>query len=58
MSEAERTNAYNPKDYHDEFDVVGKEGRGHQEMEHESDAFTKWIQSPKARNIERNLGID
>lgn len=58
MSEAERTESLNPKDYHDEFDVVGREGRGHQAMEHESDGLTKWIESPKARAINRNLGFD
>lgn len=58
MSEAERTEVYNPKDYTDEYDVVGKEGRGHQAMEHESDFLTRFISSPKARAINRNLGYD
>lgn len=44
--------------YNDEWGGVGKEGRGHEPMEHESDGLSKWWASPKARAIERNLGFD
>jgi hypothetical protein len=58
MSDSERSEYYNPRDYHDEFDGVGQEGRGHQAMEHESDWLSRFVESPKARAINRNLGYD
>jgi hypothetical protein len=42
----------------DEWEFVGSEGRGGMQREKESDGLTKWISSPKARSIERNLGYD
>ena len=42
----------------DEWDFVGSEGRGDLPRDKESDGLTKWISSPKARSIERNLGVD
>lgn len=42
-----------------EWEFVGKEGRGDQPREVDPDPwFKKYIQSPKARSIERNLGVD
>lgn len=56
----------NPRDMDDssdddeaQWDFVGKEGRGDQAREVDPDPwFKKYIQSPKARSIERNLGVD
>lgn len=53
------------RDYFDESDVgvdewsqAGDEARGDQAKEHESDGLTKYMSSPKAQAIERNLGYD
>lgn len=63
----ETTKMFTPKsrDYFDETEVgedqwsqAGKEGRGDRAKDHESDALTGLISSPKARGIERNLGVD
>ena len=48
----------NGGEYVDPWRFVGKEGRADEQMEHESDGLTKYMSSPKARAIERNLGID
>ena len=42
----------------DEWEFVGKEARGDRPLEKEPDPIKRLIMSPKARNIERNLGID
>ncbi|RMG37357.1 MAG: hypothetical protein D6725_08995 [Planctomycetota bacterium] len=42
----------------DGWSFVGKEARGNQPIEHENDPFKRYLMSPKARSIERNLGID
>jgi hypothetical protein len=42
----------------DEWAQAGEEGRGDQSREHESDGLTKYMSSPKAQSIERNLGFD
>lgn len=42
----------------DEWGYVGDEARAGDIREKETDGLTKWVQSPKARDIERNLGID
>ncbi len=42
----------------DQWSIVGKEGRGDRAPEREADPFKKWLQSPKAASIERNLGIE
>lgn len=42
----------------DEWEFVGTEGRNGMQREKESDGLTKWLSSPKARSIERNLGYD
>lgn len=42
----------------DAWSQVGVEARGHQPFEHESDGLTNLVSSPKARRINRNLGID
>ncbi len=55
---ADPINDPNSADYHDEWETVGSEGRGEQSYEKESDGLTKWISSPKARSIERNLGVE
>jgi hypothetical protein len=55
---ADPINDPNSKDYQDEWSTVGSEGRGDQSFDKESDALTKWISSPKARAIERNLGVE
>lgn len=53
------------RDYFDESDVgvdewaqAGEEGRGDQAKEHESDGLTRYMSSPKAQAINRNLGYD
>jgi hypothetical protein len=38
------------------WDVVNKEGRGHQPMTDEGDPLNKWLRSEKATEIERSLG--
>jgi hypothetical protein len=38
--------------------AVGREARGHLPPDHESDGLSKYIASPKARAIERSLGVD
>jgi hypothetical protein len=51
---------WNPNrgDYRDEFDIQ-QEARGGEAMDHEDlDGADRWILSPKARAINRNLGID
>ena len=57
----------NPFDYRDasddpgsEWDFVGSEGRAEQQREFEPDDqwFKKYLMSPRARSIERNLGFD
>ena len=40
-----------------QWDSVGVEARGGQALEYENDPSRKWLMSPKARSIERNLGI-
>jgi hypothetical protein len=51
---------YNPNrgEYHDEGDLVGKEGRGDQEIDQAPDKMGSWLYSPKARAISRNLGVE
>ncbi|MGQ0637292.1 MAG: hypothetical protein ACT4QC_22010 [Planctomycetaceae bacterium] len=44
--------------YNDEWTGVGREGRAHMPLEHESDALTPLLESPKARAINRSLGYD
>lgn len=44
--------------YRDDYDFVGEEGRGDRPREKESDGLSKWIESPQARSINRNLGIE
>jgi hypothetical protein len=57
----------NPNDYKDpgddpgsEWDFVGDEGRSDQEREFEASDqwFKKYLMSPRARSIERNLGFE
>ncbi len=55
----------NPTDYRDSTDEindqwssVGREGRGDRPLEQESDPLKAWLMSSKARNIERNLGVE
>lgn len=45
-------------DYHDEYKVAGDEGRADVPRVKETDSLTPWMQSPEARAIEHNLGID
>jgi hypothetical protein len=40
-----------------EWDQVGIEGRGDRPMESSNDPFRKYLSTPKAREIERNLGF-
>ena len=42
----------------DPWAFVRKDGRGHRPLENENDPLKKYMMSPKARNIERNLGIE
>lgn len=53
-----RDDANSDGDYVDNFSYVGREGRGDTPMEHQSDRLTNFWTSPKARAIERNVGID
>lgn len=46
----------NSKDFGDEWGGVGKEARGATAREKEWDGLTKYMMSPKAMSIERNLG--
>ncbi len=46
------------QDKDDQWALVGKEGRGDRPIENENDPLKKWLMSPKARNIERNLGVE
>lgn len=46
------------KEYHDDWKIVGEEGRGELPREKETDKLTPLLQSPKARSIEKNLGFD
>ena len=48
----------NRGEYHDEYDIAGKEGRYGGEMEKEPDGLGKWLYSPKARAIDRHLGVE
>jgi len=48
----------NRGEYHDEGDLVGKEGRGDQSIEPAPDKLGSWLYSPKARAINRNLGVE
>ena len=42
-----------------EWEFVGEEGRRGQEREVDPDPwYKKWLQSDKAREIEKNLGVD
>lgn len=45
--------------FNDDYSVVRKEGRSGEQMDHEdTDGMDKWLYSPKARAINRNLGVD
>jgi hypothetical protein len=48
----------NRGEYHDESDLVGKVGRGDQQLEKPPDSMGNWMYSPKARAIQRNLGVE
>jgi len=39
-----------------EWDFVGKEGRGNRPLDKQNDPFRNLLTSPKAREIEENLG--
>ena len=51
---------FNPNrgEYHDESDIVAREGRGDQPKETAPDNMGSWLYSPKARSIFRNLGTE
>jgi hypothetical protein len=53
-----RDDANSSGDYVDNFSFVGREGRGHEAKDHQSDGWTNFLSSPKARAIENNLGVD
>ena len=48
----------NRGEYHDENDLVGKVGRGDQQLEKPPDGLGSWMYSPKARAIQHNLGVE
>jgi hypothetical protein len=48
----------NRGEYHDEYDIASKEGRNGEEIEKEPDGLGKWLYSPKARAIDRHLGVE
>lgn len=45
-------------DYHDDYKIAGEEGRAELPREKETDGLTPWLESPEARAINKNLGID
>ena len=47
----------NRGEYHDEF-TIGREARGTEQLEQEPDGMGKWLYSPKARAIDRDLGVE
>ena len=47
----------NRGEYHDENDMVGKVGRGDTAAEKEVDPMGRWLYSPEAQAINRNLGV-
>ena len=51
---------FNPNrgEFHDDSDLVGKEGRGDQDVERAPDKLGSIMYSPKARAITRNLGVE
>lgn len=65
MKESMKSVTFSPNGYRDstaeeedEWDIVGKEGRGHMAPENDPDPWwQKYVMSAKARSIERNLGI-
>ena len=42
----------------DPWSSVGKQARGDRPIDKENDPLKKYMMSSKARNIERNLGVD
>lgn len=48
----------NNENYVDTWSEAGQEGRGDRPLDKESDGLTPYIESPKARAINRSLGID
>ena len=59
-----RTFKLRPNDYRDttleeedDWSFVGKIGRGDRPLEDEGDPWKKFLMSPKATKIERNLGV-
>ncbi len=46
------------KEYHDEWQTAGQEGRGGMTRQKETDKLTPWLESPEARSINKNLGFD
>lgn len=53
-----RDEANSADDEIDEWSFVATEARGNQMLEKDPDPwFKRWLMSPKANNIERNLGI-
>lgn len=51
-----RDDANDGDTYLDPWKGVGEEGRASEAKEHDFDALTKHVESPKAQAIERNLG--
>ena len=47
----------NRGEFHDENDLVGKEGRGGTDPEKQVDPLGQWLYSPEYRAINRNLGV-
>lgn len=46
------------KEYHDDWKIVGEEGRGELPREKETDWLTPFVESPQRRAIDKNLGYD
>lgn len=46
------------KEYHDDWKIVGEEGRGELPREKETDWLTPFLESPQHRAINKNLGYD
>lgn len=46
------------EDFQDDYKVAGEEGRAELPREKETDGLTPFLESPKARAINKNLGID
>lgn len=50
--------ANDEREFNDEWASVGMQARADQATDHEADGLSKYLQSPKARSINRSLGVE